>query len=149
MSRDITLVVLTALSLNPRPGLKALLERNPTHDEPKRKRTKPRVVVAQHRITPAETELLIERYEAGESEPDLAAAFGIHRVTVMRMLQRHGVERRVFERKLTDEQIAEAAELYTGGMRTGLIAARFGVDPQTVRNGFKRMGVSLQRRRAV
>jgi len=66
----------------------------------------------------------------------------------MRMLQRHGIERRLTARMLSDEQIAEAAELYAAGERTSVIATKFGVDPQTIRNGFVRTRVVLKPRPA-
>jgi hypothetical protein len=58
-------------------------------------------------------------------------------------LKRRGVATR--GRKLTDERIAEAVELYQAGWSLAQIGERFGVYPQSINDRFKRAGVPLRR----
>ena len=57
---------------------------------------------------------LVTRYEAGEPSTALAAAFGINKGSVIRVLRDAGITIR--NQGLSDDQIAEAARLYTSGL---------------------------------
>lgn len=142
-------MVLTALSLNPRAELKRLLKRAPITEDQRPHREQPRAILPQRRLNPSEIARLIERYQAGASVPVAVAEFGIHRTTVLRILERHGVPRRPETRKLTDEQVIEAADLYASGLSTVKVGAIFGVDAETIRKAFMRIGVQLRSRRGI
>ena len=75
---------------------------------------------------------------------DLASAFSIDRRTAGNHLKRRGVQGRC--RKLSDEQIAEAVELYQGDSSLAQIAERFGVYPQSMRYRLQRAGIELRPR---
>jgi hypothetical protein len=133
--------------LNPQRRLKALLKKEPTTDAPKRKRIKPRVVVAQRRLTAGEVDDLIEVYKAGATVPQVVEQFGIHRTTVLAHLERRDVPRRPETRKLTGEQVADAGKLYASGLSTVKVGAIYGVDAETIRKAFIRSGLKLRPRR--
>ncbi len=143
------MVVLKALSLNPQPEVKALLDRSPSDTGSRQRRKRPRVVVTQRRLTELEILDLVAMYEDGASVPDVVTRFGIHRTTVLRTLERHGVPRRPEIRKLGDDQRAEAAELYASGLSTVKVGAIFSVDAETIRKAFIRAGVQLRPRRGI
>jgi hypothetical protein len=79
-------------------------------------------------------------YKAGNPINELAAQFGIHRATVMAILNRLGVEPR--QRGLTDEQVAEACRLYPEGWSLARLAERF--DDMTVRRYLLLAGVVMR-----
>jgi DNA-binding CsgD family transcriptional regulator len=86
-------------------------------------------------------------YRDGASVQNLAARFGIHRTTVLDHLKRRGVPRRPRVRKLTDRQIARAAEEYRSGDSLKALGERYGVDAATVRTHLARADVQIRPRR--
>jgi len=84
-------------------------------------------------------------YEAGETTKELAAEYGIHRVTVSSHLRWAGIPLR--RSGLNAAQIAEAADLYRAGYSSERIAERFGVNADTVIRALRRAGVAIRRRR--
>jgi DNA-binding IclR family transcriptional regulator len=56
---------------------------------------------------------LIKEYEQGASVKELAQRFGIHRTTVTKQLQQHGVELR--RAGLTSDDVTTASVLYADG----------------------------------
>lgn len=54
-------------------------------------------------------------------------------------LERNGVERRPHIRKLTDEQVAEAAELYRAGWSRSRISEHYSVSSETIRKKLLRV----------
>lgn len=76
---------------------------------------------------------LITRYEAGESTRDLARDDGPHRHTVARALRNAGIDLRHKRRRLTDEQVVEAATLYNTGLTLAQLAERLSVGQETIR----------------
>jgi len=99
---------------------------------------------AQTRLTDDQIDALIVAYEDGLTREDLASAFAIDRLTAARHLERHGVSRR--GRKLTDEQVAEAAELYEAGWSLSRIGEKYGVWGQSVRYRLRKAGVQMRPR---
>ena len=79
--------------------------------------------------------------------PQIVERFGIHRTTVLAHLERHGVPRRPETRKLSEQQIADAAQLYESGLSTVKVGAIYGVDAETIRKAFIRADVKLRARR--
>ena len=77
------------------------------------------------RLTEAQTQELVEGYEAGKTVYELGEEFGIARQTVGKILKRRGVAMRM--RGLSPEQIDEAVRLYEDGWSLARIGERFGV----------------------
>jgi len=81
-------------------------------------------------LKPAQIAALIDAYKSGGTLKELAARFGVHRVTVPAPLQRAGVALR--RGGLDGLQIREAALLYEAGWSSGRLAKHFGVSADTV-----------------
>jgi DNA-binding transcriptional regulator LsrR (DeoR family) len=89
----------------------------------------------------------VREYQAGRTLADLAAELGIHRRTVAAHLERRGVQRRVNRRKMTDDDLREAARRYRAGDSLAKVASPFDVDAATVRRELHRAGVAIRLRR--
>ena len=111
----------------------------PRDSKPRRQR--------QRRLTTKESNKLADQYRSGLTVRQLAAKWGIHRTTVLRHLERHGVERRPNRRKLTDASANQAAQLYCKGQSLSQVARQFDVNPTTLRNELDRAGVTVRSRR--
>jgi hypothetical protein len=92
-----------------------------------------------HKLTAAQLSEATERYLAGESVPDLAKAFGVHRATMVRRLRDSGVEIRF--RVVSDDDLDEARRLYESGLSLATVGERFGVAAWTMLSVFRRAGV--------
>jgi AraC-like DNA-binding protein len=90
---------------------------------------------------------LIAKHEAGRTVRQLAVEFDINRETVLEHLKRANVPRRPNVRKLTDQQVARAAELYATNLSLVKVAAHFGVNPATIRREFAVAGIPVRPRR--
>ena len=101
----------------------------------------------QVRLNPEHIVQLILQYEAGRSVRQLTAEFDINRDTVLEHLKRAGVWRRPHVRKMTDAQVAQAAQLYATGISLLDVALHFDVNASTIRNEFTRAGVPVRPRR--
>lgn len=99
-----------------------------------------------HRLTSAEVEDLVARYEAGESTRALATDFGRGRETVSRALRNAGVELRRKRRRLTDTNVTEAAHLYSEGWTLSQLGQKFNVGQETIRRELLRAGHQLRPR---
>jgi IS30 family transposase len=100
----------------------------------------PRAIVRKQRVLKEdEVARLIEGYRNGGTMYQLAAQFGVHRVTVGVILKRNGVEIR--RRGLDESQRAEVARLRGEGMSYSRIGEWLGVDASTVRRFRVRMPV--------
>jgi DNA-binding transcriptional regulator LsrR (DeoR family) len=84
-------------------------------------------------------------YQAGMTINDLADAYGIHRWTVMRQLDRLGVERR--QLGLRPEHVQAAARLYNAGWSLAGVGDKFGVTASTVAKRLRQDGVKIRPRR--
>ncbi|WP_436495595.1 helix-turn-helix domain-containing protein [Actinokineospora sp. HUAS TT18] len=85
---------------------------------------------------------LIDAYVAGASTREVAERFGIHRLTVSKILKAHGVEAR--KRRLTKDEIDLAVNLYEQGMSQATIAERIGASPDGIRNQLLKRGVKMR-----
>ena len=112
----------------------------------RRRSTKPVARQPQHRLDPDETNELLTYYRAGASVRETVACFGLHRTTVLALLERHGVPRRPHVRKLTDRQLERGAEMYAAGQSLKTVGMALQVDAETVRKAFIRAGVELRPR---
>lgn len=96
------------------------------------------------RLDAAARQLVVERYELGESQVELAAAFGVHRDTIVRCLEAVEVDRR--RPGLTEGEVTRAAELYREGLSLADVGADLGRAPSSVRASLLRAGVELRGR---
>ncbi|HEX4492092.1 MAG TPA: helix-turn-helix domain containing protein [Acidimicrobiia bacterium] len=94
-------------------------------------------------LTSDQVDDLITSHLDGESIAELAARFGIHRTTVMKHLDRAGVERRA---GVIERHLERARTLYESGLSLAKVGEHFGVDGETVRQSLKRAGVVIRRR---
>lgn len=84
---------------------------------------------------------LIERYKAGATQRELASQFGVHRTTVTKILQRHGVEPR---RGLHPDLIDEAVRRYEQGESLATVGRALGADPGTVKARLIERGIAMR-----
>ncbi len=102
--------------------------------------TRPTPVVAslpvQRRLAPGEVAELVAAYRRGVPVEDLAAAFRVHRTTVLGHVRRHGVPKRE-RRALQGEDLGRAAQLYAEGRSAAWVAVQFGVAASTVQRALK------------
>ncbi len=96
------------------------------------------------RLTDSQRSEAVERYEAGESANSIAAEFGVHRTTVVRLLQDRGVA--VRHRIISEEDVALAQTLYDQGWSLARVGDEFGVAAWTVLAAFRRVGIPTRRR---
>jgi DNA invertase Pin-like site-specific DNA recombinase len=88
---------------------------------------------------------LIAAYRAGATVYELGRRFGIHRSTVSKILERHGVAMRVAG--MSPEQIDEAVRLYQDGWSLARIGRRMNVNDMTVLRRLQERGVKMRPRR--
>jgi hypothetical protein len=91
-----------------------------------------------------EVDALVAGYQAGLTLDELSSAFSVDPGTAAKHLERRGVTRR--GRKLTDDQVVEAAALYESGWSLSQLGARYGVYAQSIGYRLKRAGVPLRPR---
>lgn len=84
---------------------------------------------------------LVERYQAGALQRELADIYGIHRRTVAAIVKRHGARRRL---GLAAAQVDEAVRRYRAGESLAVIGKAPGVDHGTVRNRLLERGVPMR-----
>lgn len=84
---------------------------------------------------------LIEQYKAGATQRELAGQYGVHRTTVTKILQRHGVEAR---RGLHPDLIDEAVRRYEDGQSLATVGRALGADPGTIKARLVERGVTMR-----
>lgn len=85
---------------------------------------------------------IVARYKAGVPSTALAAAFGISKSSIIRLLREAGVK--VRKQGLTDEQIDDAVKLYAEGKSLAWIGKRLRVDHGTVWRQLRKRGVRMR-----
>ena len=98
-----------------------------------------------HKLSEVEVAELVAEYRDGASVLGLARQYGVHRTTVMAVLDRERVARRSQGRVLSLEEIERASQLYRGGLNLRAVGAELGVDYRVVRRGLVAAGVKLRR----
>jgi lambda repressor-like predicted transcriptional regulator len=101
----------------------------------------------QRHLSPTEIGELIAAYGAGATINELAHQYGLHRTTVAAHLDRNHIERHHPHTEWANETLTAAADLYASGLSLAAVAARYGIDPQTVANRFRRAGIPVRTRR--
>lgn len=94
------------------------------------------------RLSDRQIAALVDEYLAGATVYELAARFGIHRVTVSTHLHRQGVTLR--RQGLDTEGVAQAIRLYQDGLSVARIGDRLGIDPTTVWTALKNQGITTR-----
>lgn len=97
---------------------------------------------AADRLSEADVRDLVDRYQNGATQGELATRYGISRGAVRRLLQEQGVELRT--RGLTPEQVDQAVRLYSQGWSLARIGERLGVDAGTVHARLRELGVRMR-----
>jgi hypothetical protein len=97
---------------------------------------------AQKRLRPDEIEMLIAAYRAGIPIRELAAHHGVHRATVMQIVERAGEPRRY--PALGPGDIQRAAEMYACGMSLAAVGTALAVNANTVRLALLKAGVRMR-----
>ena len=95
------------------------------------------------RLSPAEQAQLVDQYRGGKSTYKLPRKFGIHRRTVVKHLQRAGIET-PDQLKMTPDVLNQAKQLYANGNSLVTIGQQLGVDATTVHKAFKKAGVRMR-----
>lgn len=95
-------------------------------------------------LTDSEEADLIAAYLAGEERSSLRERFGISERTLVRYVARAKVTRS--KRRMSPEQVAEAAELYAQGKSLKELGERYGLNDETVRVRLREVGVVMRRR---
>lgn len=85
---------------------------------------------------------IVARYEAGEPSTAIANLFDLSKGSVIRLLRDAGVTIR--NQGMTDDQIAEAGQLYGAGLSLAKIGVKFGVDHGTVWRALKKRDVKMR-----
>jgi transposase-like protein len=98
----------------------------------------------QRSLSTEEVSELVEAYESGATQQELAIRFGIHRHTVADQLDRQGFTNR--RGALTPEQVTEAIHLYTRGWSLAKIGNHFGMYPTSIYYWLRKNGVTLRPR---
>lgn len=104
----------------------------------------PRPRQQQRRLAHDQIADLLVKYTDGTSVLALAEEYGIHRTTVMEILEREGIPRRPCTRRMTDDDVARAAVQYATGQSLAVVGEAFGVSPKTVAREFARAGIATR-----
>ncbi len=95
------------------------------------------------KLTPHEVESLISEYQDGATARDLAAKYGIHRMTVTRHIQRSGHQTRPV-RSFEGDQLQELIADYHAGNSTNALGRKYGVAGSTVARTLRQHGIGPQ-----
>lgn len=94
------------------------------------------------RLRVVEVEALVTRYLVVRNMRAVAREFRISRTTVARILTEHRIDA---SRRMTEAQIAIAAELYERGLSSAAIGKRLGFDNHTILEELRGKGVTIRR----
>lgn len=78
-------------------------------------------------------------YEAGMTAIQVAETYAVSKGTVLRLLEDHGVTRR--QQPMTDQQAAEAIQLYLQGWSLIRVGNHFGREHTVIRDILRRAGI--------
>lgn len=98
------------------------------------------------RLSEQQVDDLVAGYLNGRTVAELVTEFGVHRATVSALLHKRGVETRVLPRRMTDDDVRLAADLYRSGESLAMLGRRFGVCDSTVLREFRKAGVPTRPR---
>jgi len=95
-------------------------------------------------LIPMDIDDIVHRYGAGETTQQIGAHYGISKTRVAAVLRKQGVTIR--RQGLTEDRLAEAAELYAAGRSLAWLGARYGISHTTVAAALRRQGTQLRPR---
>lgn len=98
-------------------------------------------VVRQRRLSPEEITKIIISYRDGATPAELARRFGLHRHSVRQVLERAAIPLRS-RHVPSEDQIAEAVQLYGNGWSLQRIGNKLGFGAETIRQHIRRRGVA-------
>lgn len=113
-------------------------------DGPARAMRQKRQRQAQTFLRSSEVQQLQDDYRAGIPIKALCTRYAIGRETVYAHVRRAGISKR--HPKLSSEEVAKAAELYTAGHSLLDVGARLGVANNTIRRALVAQGVAIRPR---
>ncbi len=106
---------------------------------------RPRAKEPARRLSKVETKGLCDDYEAGVSIAELGERYRLGRTAVFAHLRRSGIQTKAERRRLTDDQVTEAAKLYESGESLKTVAKYFYVNVKTMRKLLAEAGVTIRR----
>ncbi|MFB6665975.1 helix-turn-helix domain-containing protein [Streptomyces parvus] len=92
----------------------------------------------------AEAEEVVAKYRSGQTMTALAAAYGVDRTKISRILMDAGVQRRPAKPPALDLPAKEIAAAYRSGKTLRAIAAVYGVTPDPIRRVLAEQGVQTR-----
>lgn len=110
-------------------------------DEPTNIRTE-RVVSRTRKIWPSDITKLVEEFNKGSSQRQLAIQFGIHRETVGKLLREAGVN--TSRHRIPEAKAREICRLYATGLSCISVGRQLGMHPSSIYSLLKRRGVKLR-----
>lgn len=85
---------------------------------------------------------MVQEYEEGTSTPELCRKYEISKGGILRLLREEGVQIR--SQPMSEEMIAQAAQLYRSGVGAPAIAEQLGVTRQGLRRVLVREGIAAR-----
>lgn len=98
----------------------------------------------QRRLGSARVEVLVQRYQQGETVRELARQFDINRDSVVRLLTEAGID--AHRQPLSAETLERARTLYEAGSSLSTAAKEVGIPRETLRRKLAAMGVAFRPR---
>jgi transposase-like protein len=98
----------------------------------------------QRRLKTAEVEAVIRRAQDGETQSDLARAFGVHRTTIAGILQVRGIV--IEPHAIWQLEVDRAVRMYQSGQSLAAIGKELGYSANTIRTHLLQRGVALRPR---
>ena len=90
------------------------------------------------RLSKADVDYMVARYQEGATIKELVIDMGIHRTTIMDHLEKRGIPRRGHKRKLNDEIALEAKALHDLGFSYYELARKYHVSADTIKREIER-----------
>jgi transcriptional regulator of aromatic amino acid metabolism len=95
-------------------------------------------------LTACDVAEIVQKYESGNTTPEICARSGISKTRVATVLREQGITIR--RQGLTEEQANEATGLYIDGRSLAWLGARYRVSHTTVATALRRQGIPLRPR---
>jgi len=95
------------------------------------------------KLNPDEQAELVRLYQAGASMLELSRKFECHRNTVVRHLEKAGVDVRP-QKKMTPDLVAQATALYNQDQSLAEVGQLLGLEASTIGKALKRAGITLR-----
>lgn len=102
----------------------------------------------QVRLDHEEIATLIVEYQSGKTPAELSEKYGCHRITVVKILRRNGVEIRPRDHARVRQDADAIIAGYQAGKSTYTLAAELGCDHSTIAKILKEHGVIVSNRKA-